>query len=162
MGCKASPIPKEIRMRAYRKAYKLRHPERIVASKERWRKNNLEKSRAYSLKTRSKYLEETKERERQYSKNNPHIVARKNALRRAKYYDVRREKYNRIDIFNRDKGICCICKEFINLALPPRHLFSFTIQHHIPLSKGGADAPDNLGIAHYSCNSRIGNRTMTA
>jgi hypothetical protein len=31
-----------------------------------------------------------------------------------------------------------------------------TFEHIVPLSKGGADAPDNLAIACYGCNQRRG------
>ena len=162
MGRPASPIAKEVRMREYRKAYKLKHPDRIKESKEKWRKANMDIYRKWSIESRARHIDKVKERARIYAKNNPHKIAQKNAARKARLYNARREKYERLGIYDRDNGVCCICFDIIDLDLPARHVMSFTIQHHIPLSKGGADAPDNLGIAHYSCNSRVGNRKETS
>lgn len=161
MGRPASTIPFEVRNKVYQKKYRDTHPEKRKETKERWRKANMEKSRAYSLKTRYKYLEESRERDRLYAKAHPEVIAKKNAARKARLYGAVREYYNRLEIYERDGGVCCICFEPIDLSYPPRHTLSFTIQHHTPLSLGGADAPDNIGIAHYSCNSRVGNRKVT-
>lgn len=154
-------MTREEKMREYRKAYKLRYPERIKEAKERWRKKNMDVYAKWARQSRLRNLEKVKERERQYYIKNPQAMAKKNAARKARYYSVRREYYDRLDIYERDKGVCCICLELIDLTKPSRHPESFTIQHHIPLSQGGADAPDNLGIAHYSCNSSVGNRRVT-
>ena len=66
---------------------------------------------------------------------------------------VRREPYTPLQIYKRDKWVCGICDKPINPKLKHPHLHSKTIDHVIPLSKGGADAPDNLQPAHLICNS---------
>ncbi|MDI3341620.1 MAG: HNH endonuclease signature motif containing protein [Sphaerobacter sp.] len=56
--------------------------------------------------------------------------------------------------------ICWICGGEINLALPPNHRLAATVDHFVPLSKGGAELdPANLRPAHRACNSSRGNRT---
>ncbi|TAL08223.1 MAG: HNH endonuclease [Nitrospirae bacterium] len=51
-----------------------------------------------------------------------------------------------------------MCGEFIELDLPARDSLAFSIDHIIPLSKGGDDIFSNVRATHYSCNSRRGNR----
>lgn len=54
--------------------------------------------------------------------------------------------------------VCWWCRKPIDLGLPARHGDSWTLDHIIPLSKGGApEDPANLRPAHRSCNSRRGN-----
>jgi hypothetical protein len=47
---------------------------------------------------------------------------------------------------------CHICLEPINLELPRTHRLGLTVDHVIPLSKGGKDEMDNLRPAHWICN----------
>lgn len=49
---------------------------------------------------------------------------------------------------------CHICSEVIDLSLPRTSRFGLTIDHVIPLSKGGSDEMENLRPAHWICNNR--------
>ncbi|MFJ3044030.1 HNH endonuclease [Streptomyces tendae] len=54
---------------------------------------------------------------------------------------------------------CWLCGHDIDLTLDPRHPLSFTVDHLLPLSRGGSLLdPANARAAHRSCNSRKGNR----
>jgi 5-methylcytosine-specific restriction endonuclease McrA len=58
---------------------------------------------------------------------------------------------------------CCICGHQIDLTLDPRSPWSFTVEHTIPLSRGGSLLdPANARSAHRVCNSRKGNRVSSA
>lgn len=64
----------------------------------------------------------------------------------------------RIDIYNRDKWICQICKKPVekNLSFPnPKRA---SLDHIIPLSRGGTHESGNVQLAHLSCNTSKGNR----
>ncbi len=50
-------------------------------------------------------------------------------------------------VYTRDKGICMICKEVC-----PRG--DASLDHIVPLSKGGSHTWDNVQLAHFNCNSR--------
>lgn len=69
------------------------------------------------------------------------------------------EGYDPFEIAIRDGWICHLC----NGSVAP-HLRGTkggdapTIDHLIPISKGGLDTIDNVKLAHWSCNSRKGNR----
>jgi 5-methylcytosine-specific restriction endonuclease McrA len=54
-------------------------------------------------------------------------------------------------VFKKSDGRCGICGE-------PVDLDTFTIDHIVPLSKGGGHVFDNLQPAHKACNSRKGSK----
>jgi 5-methylcytosine-specific restriction endonuclease McrA len=55
----------------------------------------------------------------------------------------------------REYGSAChICREEIDLTLSRTSKMGLTVDHVIPLSKGGSDELDNLRPAHWICNNR--------
>ncbi len=58
------------------------------------------------------------------------------------------------DIYIRDRGICYLCGQIV-----PRNQLS--LDHIIPLSKGGTHEPDNVALAHFSCNSSKGSMSYS-
>lgn len=61
-------------------------------------------------------------------------------------------------LIERDGNICHLCNVEIDLSLARNSRFGATIDHVIPLSKGGLDVMDNLKLAHWICNIKKGNR----
>ncbi|MDJ0461567.1 HNH endonuclease [Streptomyces sp. H27-C3] len=58
---------------------------------------------------------------------------------------------------------CWICGHNIPASLDARHRMSFTLDHLVPLSRGGSLLdPANARSAHRKCNSKRGNRLATA
>lgn len=72
--------------------------------------------------------------------------------KRAKEYGVEFEKINIEKIYERDKWTCQICGEKVDNSLTWPNPMSATIDHIIPLSKGGTHTKDNVQLAHASCN----------
>lgn len=63
------------------------------------------------------------------------------------------EDFTSVEIFNRDNWTCYICADPVNKApncFDPR---SATVDHVIPLSKGGQHTRDNVKCACLRCNS---------
>lgn len=59
-------------------------------------------------------------------------------------------------------GICLLCGQPIRLDLPGTHPQGPTLEHRIPVSRGGHPYhPANLSASHLSCNSRRGNRLLS-
>lgn len=56
-------------------------------------------------------------------------------------------------VFDRDKGICQLCGKHVG-TYPVPHPLAATIDHIVPLSRGGVHAYGNVQIAHFSCNVR--------
>ena len=63
-------------------------------------------------------------------------------------------------IYYRDKGICGICHEPIDLRLQYPDPLSISIDHIIPVSQGGNNFQGNLQPAHLICNTRRGNKPL--
>src|SRR3990167_667290 len=68
------------------------------------------------------------------------------------------EQVDPMDIFDRDEWTCRLCLLPIDTALRHPHRLSATIDHVVPLSRGGSHTRENLQAAHLSCNSSKGNR----
>lgn len=65
---------------------------------------------------------------------------------------------NRILTEFKDDGYinCGICGLPINLSLSHPHPWSLTIDHVIPIAKGGTTRAENLQPAHFKCNRQKG------
>lgn len=64
------------------------------------------------------------------------------------------------EIFERDNWLCHICGEFIDSSLDRTSLMGATIDHVIPIARGGVDSADNVKAAHRSCNSAKGAKLL--
>lgn len=64
------------------------------------------------------------------------------------------------EIFERDGWTCQIagCGKPVDRTAGRRHPLGATIDHVIPLSRGGADEPGNVVTAHWRCNREKSNR----
>lgn len=56
------------------------------------------------------------------------------------------------ELYIRDKGICWICGGKVNMNLDHNDEMYGSIDHVIPISKGGMDSWDNVKLAHRRCN----------
>lgn len=66
---------------------------------------------------------------------------------------------DRLAILERDGYVCHLCLDPIpRVAESPVDPLAPTLDHVIPLARGGAHHPDNLAAAHFICNSRKGDR----
>lgn len=63
-------------------------------------------------------------------------------------------------IYDRDGWMCQICHEPVEPDLDPQDRMAATLDHVVPrsLTLFPDDSPQNLRLAHRSCNSRRGNR----
>lgn len=68
------------------------------------------------------------------------------------------ERLNLNIIYERDKRLCWICLLLDKPAYVKRK--DASRDHYMPTSEGGSDDYENLRLAHKSCNSRRGTRTI--
>jgi hypothetical protein len=62
------------------------------------------------------------------------------------------------ELAERDGNRCHICTRKINMALSGMAKWGATIEHIVPVSRGGTNEPGNLALAHRHCNTARGNR----
>lgn len=66
------------------------------------------------------------------------------------------QPYRASDIFRRDGHRCHLCGKKCRRNASHMHPLAPTVDHILPRSKGGADAPANVATAHRLCNTRKG------
>lgn len=62
------------------------------------------------------------------------------------------------DVIERDGTDCSLCGEVVDMSVAWPDPLSKSIDHVVPLSKGGAHELSNCRLAHLGCNVRKGNR----
>lgn len=93
-------------------------------------------------------------------------AAGKHFKQRAKRYGVAYERFPKSLVYQRDNYICQLCSEPVLRTVQYRksdgkiHMKSPTIDHIIPMSKGGDHTPHNCQTACFGCNSKKGNRMV--
>lgn len=112
------------------RAWEKAHPEECNARRERYRQDHMEED------------------------------ANKSRRRRAAILNNGVVPYRDSDIFERDEWVCKLCLDPVDATLPRSSKWGATIDHVLPISKGGADAPENVQLAHRVCNVRKGDRIL--
>lgn len=126
---------------------------KIRERQKRWKENNRDRVKEYAknyARTRvQKFTEDqialNRSRQKEYKKNNPSIIKlqkyRRRALDRTAAGSFTHDQLaNRIEMWG---GLCYLCGSSYN-----------SIDHVIPLSKGGTNFPANLRPICRKCNSR--------
>lgn len=135
-----------------------RRREQTRRAGRRWAASNPDKVKANIDRWRAENAEAISEQYRQWRVDNPQRVREKNHRQRARRLDAFAAPVDRDAIWRRDSGRCGICGEPIDDTLPWPHKMSATLDHIVPLAKGGTHEPANVQLAHAVCNSRKGDR----
>lgn len=94
---------------------------------------------------------------------NPESRKAANARRRAVLAGARTaDVFTNDEIFNRDGWVCQLCGEPVDSGLEWPHPMYKSLDHRVPLNRGGAHTKDNVQLAHLSCNARKGDREEVA
>lgn len=83
--------------------------------------------------------------------NWPHMVARRARLR-----DAFVESFDRLEIFERDGWVCGICGEPVDPAAKWPSAMSASLDHIVPVARGGKHSRANAQCAHLFCNVQKG------
>lgn len=68
------------------------------------------------------------------------------------------ESFKRNDIYERDAWICQLCKKSVNPKLTFPNPSCASLDHVVPLSRGGSHRAMNVQLAHLRCNTSRGNK----
>lgn len=63
-----------------------------------------------------------------------------------------------VEVFERDEWTCHLCNQLIDRWRRGQDYMRATLDHVIPLSKGGKHTYDNVKAAHWRCNMDKGDR----
>ncbi len=74
--------------------------------------------------------------------------------RRAQWRGAATEKFTRESIFERDGWRCALCDRRIRRDLRHPHPLSASLDHSVPLARGGQHTRQNVRAAHLRCNLR--------
>lgn len=173
----AAPVPRERRLlcgsaecekaasNARVAAWEARNPEKAkaqrVAISRRFYAANRDSSLAAMQKWRSENREVHRNAVRAWQARNPDRVEVYKARRRLAL-DAAVETFSPFEIFDRDGWRCQICGGQClkhETKHRERHDRKATLDHIVPLSKGGAHTRANVRCAHFICNVRRGNRS---
>lgn len=112
-----------------------------------------------------RYKSENKEtiniQRKEYRKSHPELARKYKHERRARMYN---NGYEHVDIeyfWKVQMGYCQLCFTSIDRTLHHRDMMSWTLDHKIPLSKGGPHFYSNLQLAHRMCNQKKGSKIIT-
>jgi 5-methylcytosine-specific restriction endonuclease McrA len=84
----------------------------------------------------------------------------KNRRRRAARRGGVSEPYTLAEIAERDGFRCALCGDAVPMDAKVPGLLAPTIDHIVPVSRGGDDTRANVQLAHFSCNSAKGARDI--
>jgi len=141
----ANPDAARERGREYNRRYREANPEAVWERQRRYREANREARREYN---------------RQWAKENPDKTRAHHHTRRARKRGAFVETVVPREVYERDNWTCHICDMRINKATSnvwPKPT-SPTVDHVIPLAKGGEHSYANCKAAHLCCNMRKGAR----
>lgn len=113
------------------------------------RANRIAKVKAYGDARPEWRREGARRRSISYHKRHPDRALDQVMRRRARLKNAPRvEKINRAAIIARDNSTCYLCGKILQSG------FNLTLDHKIPLARGGTHTADNLAVACRSCNCK--------
>lgn len=150
-------------------AYRWRdaNPEKFQSSQEEWKEKNRDKligySRSYRLADPEKYRqncrnwraanrEKSRQAASQWTKNNPIRNAIKTARRKARIYESE-GTYTEAEWLE-------LCARYDNRCLCCKEQKPLTVDHVVPVTRGGRNDVSNLQPLCQECNSRKGQKTI--
>jgi 5-methylcytosine-specific restriction endonuclease McrA len=136
--------------KSYRNVRKLTHPEYF---KQHYAKNR-EKRKSQASEWYHANTEKALQARREYvaaNRDKARVWGRRSAnTRRAVTKQVFVEVVDARTVFSRDKGVCGICKEAVEMTS------RWEVDHIVPISKGGLHCYANVQLAHRKCNRSKG------
>ena len=132
-----------------RHVYYETHREEEKAQATAWTAANRDQFNAAARTRYEADPEPFKGRSAAYRKANPHVINEQSARRRARKRAAFVTPVSVAEIYERDKGRCGICGDFVGLD-------NISLDHVIPLARGGTHEPCNIQLSHLRCNLKKG------
>ena len=154
-------------VKEYQTGYYEANKEEIAKATREYQKSNPEKRTVWNKSYSTKHPEKIKEYRKLWTENNIEKVRESRRASERKRKALKRENgsksYTEAQVLELYGETCHLCKEAIDLDTPRRSgtegwQKGLHIDHLVPISKGGADALDNVRPSHGECNVRKHNR----
>jgi 5-methylcytosine-specific restriction endonuclease McrA len=136
----------------------------------KWRNTSAERNRKPTVELSCDYCGRTYESNRTDRAHcgDPRCRAKWHSKRMGPYVQARRaakagvaaESFAAAEIFERDAHRCWICGDEALIEVPKTHPLRATLEHVVPLSRGGAHTRANVRCAHLICNLQKGDRVL--
>ena len=139
--------------RDYQAKYRVENPEKTKANSAQWYAKNAEKVIAASAAYQAAHPEKKREWAARYQAKHPEVHRANQRARTQRKRDQWVEDVDRTLVWERDGGICHICKE-------PADANDWHPDHVIPLALGGEHSYANTAVSHPACNFRKGARLI--
>lgn len=158
--------------REYQRRYKAANPDYqrrwVAANPEKARASNLRAQAAQALRDAANPEAARRQRHTSWQRyrlavcsgrlperfRDPEKQRRDAMLRRARKYGVEYERFLNVEVFDRDDWTCQLCADPIDPALKWPEPGSVSLDHIVPLSRGGGHTRVNSQAAHIGCNWR--------
>lgn len=141
------------------RAYKAANRDAVLERKRQYHKANREAILARNRKYNEENREARNAKVREYGQTEGGRAAKRRHedKRRALKINAFVEAVDRQAIFKRDGYTCQLCGKKVDMNKAGPDPMSPSIDHILPLSKGGTHEPRNVQLAHLGCNSRKNN-----
>lgn len=130
-------------IREHRRMYRDRHHDEFIEYFRKYREEHINNVRKYA---------------RDWSRRHPAQSLDACHRRRTRKKNAFVQKVNRKEVFERDGWICQYCGEPVDPNLNGRHPMMASLDHIIPISKGGTHEPRNVQLVHFRCNCKKGDK----
>lgn len=144
---------------AKKAAYRAANREHIKARNAKYRKRNAAKIAAYNSGYYLANSEAVNARIKRAQAANPGLYNQlhKAAKHRRKVRLTNNgpsERFTDLEIFERDNWRCQLCGGAVDRTLPYPNPMSASLDHVLPIARGGGHTRKNAQLAHLGCNSR--------
>ena len=142
------------------RGWALANPDRRRQIASRWAQANPGKSREWYERNRDRHRQYMRDYQR---RNHDRVLAWKRdrqARRRALQAATVVEIFTSTEVYERDQWVCGICGEIVDPDCRHPDPMSPSLDHVVPLSRGGAHVRSNVQLAHLSCNVKKGASLM--
>lgn len=136
------------------------NPDKVRASVIKHAERNPGIGKLYQAKWRALHPDKAKEKAIANHKKNPETRRANWFKRRALQLDAFVEKVAFAAVLQRDNGKCQLCGGKVHMNKKSPHPLSPSLDHILPLTKGGKHEQKNVQLAHLRCNISKGNRSL--
>jgi hypothetical protein len=136
------------------KEYRETYPEKIKTSLAAYYETHKEKLSTYKKIWSAANKEHIANRGKLYRIANPEKMKKISHEKRARKANATVENFPVSEIYERDNWTCQLCKKWVNKRLKYPDPLSKSLDHIVPISRGGAHSRTNVHLTHLMCNMK--------